>query len=91
MVTRAPCWVGVGGLQTLGASRAELQSTEASPKPALLTAPRVFLSAPTATEFRESVRTLRPPAPWLAHPAAGRPLPVTLATAGWGRDLRGKA
>lgn len=77
-VTRAPCWVGVGRLQTPGASRA-CSPRKRPPKPTLLTAPRVFLSAPTATEFGESVRTLWPPAPWLAQPCSWSPPPRHLS------------
>lgn len=75
----APCWVGVGRPQTPGASRAELQSTEAPPKSSLLAAPRVFLSAPTATEFGESVRTLRAHPPWVAQPCCWSPPPRHLS------------
>lgn len=54
-------------------------ATEAPPKSALLTAPRVFLSAPAATEFGEPVRTLRSPPPWLAQPCSWSPPPRHLS------------
>lgn len=54
-------------------------ATEGPPKSALLTAPRVFLSAPAATEFWGSLRTLRPPPPWLAQPCSWSPPPRHLS------------
>lgn len=79
-ISRAPRagWES-GGPQTQGASRAELRCTEAPPESALLTAPRVFLPAPTATEFGESVRTRRAPPPWLAQPCSWSPPPRHLS------------